>query len=125
MIQLNWLIGRYSLLNLDCKLLIYNSILKSIWCYGAQLWGTASKTNVERIQRQQNKILRSITNAPWYLKNLNIHKDLNVPLVKDEIAKYAVKYLSKLEIHPNPLGRAILGSGGHIRLKRRDTTDLI
>ena len=69
-LQINWLIGRNSMLSLDCKLLLYNSVLKPIWTYGIQLWGTASASNVEKIQRRQNKILRTITAAPWYIRNI-------------------------------------------------------
>lgn len=122
--QIHWLIGRNSVLRLDCKLLLYNSILKPIWCYGIQLWGTASASNIEKIQRRQNKILRMITGAPWYVKNSNIHKDLQVPLVKCEILNYVDKYLTKLETHPNPLARNILQHDGHTRLKKKDTIAL-
>lgn len=119
--QLYWLMGRNSTLGLDCKLLLYKSILKPIWCYGIQIWGTASASNIEKIQRRQNKILRMITAAPWYVKNSNIHKDLSMPLVKTEIKKNAGTYLKKLEAHPNLLARNILNDRGYIRLKRRDT----
>ena len=124
-IQINWLINRNSVLSLDCKLLLYKAILKPIWCYGVELWGTASSSNIERIQRRQNKILRLMTNAPWYIKNSNIHKDLSVPMIREEIAKFAGRYLKKLEDHPNPLARAILNNTGHIPLRRRDTVDLL
>ncbi|GBP06782.1 RNA-directed DNA polymerase from mobile element jockey [Eumeta japonica] len=123
--QLHWLIGRNSTLSLDCKLLIYKSLMKPIWFYGAQLWGTASASLVEKIQRWQNKILRLITSDPWYVRNLNIHQDLNMPLVTTEIDKVAGKYLTKLESHPSPLARSILNHRGHIRLKKRDTAALI
>ena len=72
-IQIQWLIGRNSVLSLDCKLLLYKSILKPICCYGIQLWGTASASNIEKIQRRQNKLLRIITAATWYVKNSNNH----------------------------------------------------
>ena len=40
------------------------------------------------------------------------------------ITKYAVKYLKRLELHPNPLARNILNDSGHTRLRRRDTAAL-
>ena len=39
---LYWILGRKSQLSLENKLLVYKAILKSIWTYGAQLWGKAS-----------------------------------------------------------------------------------
>jgi glucose dehydrogenase len=41
------LLGRSSQLSLPNKLLLYKTILKPIWTYGIQLWGTASTSNIE------------------------------------------------------------------------------
>jgi len=38
--------------------------LKPIWTYSIQLWGTAFNSNIEIIQRFQNKYLGIIVNAP-------------------------------------------------------------
>jgi hypothetical protein len=65
-----WIIGRKSKLSLENKLLIYKTILKPIWTYGISLWGTASNSNIEIRQRFQNKFLRSIVNALWYVKRV-------------------------------------------------------
>ena len=100
-------------------------MIKPIWCYGIQLWGTASSSNIERIQRSQNKILKMITCAPSYVRNSNIHRDLNVPFVKNEIIKHSESYLRKLETHPNLLARNLLNNVGHHRLRRRDSADLV
>jgi hypothetical protein len=62
--KMYWIIGRKSELSLENKILLYKTILKSIWSYGIPLWGTASQSNIEMLQRFQNKILRTITNAP-------------------------------------------------------------
>ena len=64
-----WIIGRKSKLSLENKLLIHKTILKPIWTYGIPLWGTASNFNIEILQRFQNKVLRSIVNAPRYVPN--------------------------------------------------------
>ncbi|EDX10594.1 GD12537 [Drosophila simulans] len=56
--QMHWLIGRGSKLRQNHKILVYKAILKPIWTYGIQLWGTASHTNRLRIQRFQNRCLR-------------------------------------------------------------------
>jgi len=63
------IIGRKSKLSLENKLLIYKTSLKLIWMYGIPLWGIASNSNIEILQRFQNKVLRSIANAAWYVPN--------------------------------------------------------
>jgi len=67
--RMYWIIGRKSKLSLENKLLIYKTILKPIWTYGISLWDTASNSNIEILQRFQNKVLRSIVNAPRYVPN--------------------------------------------------------
>ena len=39
--NLHWTTGRKSQLSLENKLLVYKVILKPVWTYGIQLWGTA------------------------------------------------------------------------------------
>jgi len=59
--EIHWLIGKYSPLLLENKLLIYKTVLKPVWTYGIELWGCATKSNIAVIQRYQSKLLRSIT----------------------------------------------------------------
>jgi hypothetical protein len=53
-----WLIGRKSKLSTSNEPLLYNAILKPIWTYGIQLWGTASASNIETLERFHSKTLR-------------------------------------------------------------------
>jgi hypothetical protein len=73
--KLNWLVGRRSQLSLYNKVLVYKAILRPIWSYGIQLWGSAFKSNIEILERFQAKVLRSITDAPWYVPNAFIDHD--------------------------------------------------
>jgi len=57
-------------------------ILKPVRTYGVQMWGTASNSNLEILERFQSKVLRIITDAPWYVPNSVIQRDLQVPTVK-------------------------------------------
>ena len=69
--------------------MLYKAILKPVWIYGIQLWGTASNSNIEILQGFQSKILRSLIDAPWYVTNETIHRDLKIPTVKEEISKFS------------------------------------
>ena len=97
--QYYWLIGRNSKLAIQNKILIYNQILKPVWLYGIQLWGCANDSNIKIIQTFQNKVLRSIVNAPWYVRNSDLHRDLHIPTVKEEIKKFAGKHEARLHLH--------------------------
>ena len=106
------------------KLLIYKTILKPIWTKGIPLWGTASNSKVEILQRFQNKVLRSIVNAPRYVPNTILHSDLQIPTVKAEIPNFNTKYQEKLITHPNKLTPALLEEEEPRRLKRFEPTEL-
>jgi hypothetical protein len=74
-----------SKLSISNKLLAYKVILNPIWTYGIQLWGSASNSNIEILERFQGKVLRMITDAPWYVPNTVIRQDLQITSVKEEI----------------------------------------
>jgi hypothetical protein len=124
--KLYWLLGRQSQVTLENKVLLYKAILKPIWAYGIQLWGTASHSNIEIIQRFQNKILRLITNAPWFVPNELIHNDLKIPPVKDEIVNYTKTYRDRIINHPNLMARNLMEDAGlPRRLKLRTPQDIL
>ena len=123
--KMYWLLGRQSQLSMANKLILYKVILKPVWTYGIQLWGTASESNIKILQRYQSKTIRSIINAPWYITNVNIHKDLEMPTVKEEIKKFSERYLQRLSNHSNILAINLLDDSEELqRLKRFHVLDL-
>jgi hypothetical protein len=67
--KMYWLLERKSKFSTNNKLLIHKAILKPIWTYGIQLWGTTSNSNIEILERFQSKVLGLIVDAPWYVSN--------------------------------------------------------
>jgi hypothetical protein len=55
--KLYWITGRKSQLSPLNKLLVCKAILKPIWTCGVQLWGSASNSNIEILERFQSKVL--------------------------------------------------------------------
>ena len=123
--KMQWLLGPQSALSLENRLLIYKVILKPVWTYGIQLWGTASNSNLEVLQRYQSKTLREICRAPWFVTNQVIHRDLNIPFIKEEVNKFSTGYLDRLSNHTNTLAISLLDDSFEIiRLKRHHILDL-
>lgn len=121
-----FLIGSRSHLSIENKLLIYKCIIKPIWTYGIQLWGTASNTNIKTLQQFQSKTLRKIANAPWYITNNRLHQELNIPTLKEEIQSQLISYKSRIERHPNALASHLMtNTGTFSRLRRRAPQDLL
>ena len=119
-----WLTSRRSKLNIQNKITLYKALIKPVWTYGIQLWGTASNSNIEILQRFQSKTLRFLLNAPWYVTNETIHRDLKIPTVKDEIHKSRSRYNTRINNHHNPLVIQLLDTTDQIRrLKRKYPLD--
>jgi hypothetical protein len=53
------------------------------------------------IQRFQNKVLRDIVNAPWYIRNVDLHRDLNMEMVMAVIRRFAQNHEARLHQHVN------------------------
>lgn len=122
--KLYWLLGPNSRLSLTNKRLLYQMLIKPIWAYGAQMWGCAATSNRDKLQRQQNKILRTIANAPWYISNEIIRNDLRISTVEETIKKAANKHEFKLHRHSNTEAINLLYDNNPRRLKRRKPTDI-
>jgi hypothetical protein len=122
--KMYWLLGRKSKLSTSNKLLIYKTILKPIWTYGIQLWGTASTSNIEILERFQSKALRMIVDAPWNVPNTVIRRDLQIPTVKEQIRRYSSQYSARLSAHPNDLIVNLIELPDNRRLWRHLPNDL-
>ena len=108
------------------KILIYNQILKPVWLYGCQLWGCAKVSNIQIIQRFQNKVLRNIVNAPWYVRYKDIHRDMQISIDADEIKKMAVWHQDRLQHHTNAEALHLLDNQLLVqRLKRTKPLELV
>jgi hypothetical protein len=62
---------------------------------GIQLWGTASTSNIENLERFQSKDLNMILHAP--------QRYLQTPAVKEEICCYSSQYTARLSAYPKEM----------------------
>jgi len=76
------------------------------------------------MQIYQSKILRAVTNVPWYVTNHTLHTDFNIPYVSDVIHERINKHHNNLEAHPNPLLEPLLQPINTRRIKRSWSSDL-
>ena len=71
-------------------------------------------------------MLRIITDAPWYMPNTIIKRDLQIPTVKQEAQKYSANYQKRLDAYPNNLANALFKEQlGTRRLNRLHPADLV
>jgi hypothetical protein len=75
--------------------------------------------------RFQNKVLRNIVNAPWYITNNDLHKDLEVEVVSTEIQRSAQKHEERLHRHENTEAIQLLDMCIMCRLQRKKPFELV
>jgi uncharacterized protein YeeX (DUF496 family) len=123
--KMHWLLGRNSELSIHNKIILYKQVIRPVWSYGIQLWGWVSDSNIQVIQRYQNKVLKCIVNAPWYVRNSD-HRDLGIEMVTDIIAKFVRSYENRLEDHINIKASRLLNVNNITgRLKRKKPFELV
>ena len=123
--KLRWLLHRRSALSISNKRLLYMATLRPVWAYALPIWGCAANSLRNIIQRFQNKALRLIAGAPWYVRNDSLHADLRVPTINEVIKKLSSKHERRLHYHPNELALSLLDNSTSIRrLCRRHPVDL-
>ncbi|BES87875.1 Retrotransposon protein [Nesidiocoris tenuis] len=122
------LLGPTSVLSLEYKRLLYLTMIKPIWQYGCSVWGLACASQIKRIQTQQNRVLRLISGAPWYVRNSILHRDLDIPEVQDAIALTMSRLKRTIMNMDTPAFSELLESWNRQlqprRLKRKRTTDI-
>lgn len=87
--KLYWLIGNKCKLSLKNKLTIYKMIVKPVWAYGVQLWGTAGASNISKLQifihNITNNCRRTVVYQQWSktpsTRMLNAFGGSNIPLI--------------------------------------------
>ena len=87
--KMYWFMGIKSALSIHNKLMLYKQILKPVWSC-IPLWGCTKQSNIDIIQRFQNKVLRDIVDLLWYVRNADLHRKLQMEMVKGPATQNAV-----------------------------------
>lgn len=122
--QIYWLTSKKSKLSLENKLAVYKTIVKQIWTYGIPFWRTAAKSHIVKLESMQSKILKTIADAPWYIRNKELQKGLQVPAIVEEIEKYSKKHEERITSRSNELVTESYLNRIKRRPKRKHPADL-
>jgi hypothetical protein len=111
------LLNRRSDLSVRNVVLLYSQLIRPMMDYVCQIWRSAARNHVRKLQVLQSKCLRIATNATWYVRNRHIHEDLGIPFFADHIRALTESFDSKLPDVGNPLVRQL---GRHLCRPRAD-----
>ncbi|GFU28496.1 RNA-directed DNA polymerase from mobile element jockey [Trichonephila clavipes] len=104
---LNCLISRKCKLPIRHKVLLYKLFLRPILLYASPIWASAAVSHLKKLHVFQNKHLRKITNAPWFVRNEILHKDLKIDPIFDFIKNQSKTFFDRLPQIPNQSIRVI------------------
>ena len=124
--QLFPLINRRSTLKTECTLLLYKTIIRPLITYGCTVWGPSiSAGKLKKLQTLQNKILRISVNAPWFVRNNQLHRELGIDTLSEFFKKTARKFLLNLENVPGAISYNLGQSTIDRRLKAKLPQDIL
>lgn len=98
--QLYPLINRRTPLKIECSKLLYKSLIRPLLTYACPVWYGISMGVKQRLESFQNKILRIALNAPWFVRNNQIRRELGIEQLSEHIDQLSKTHHLKLQNHP-------------------------
>jgi hypothetical protein len=98
---------------------MYRALIRSIMTYACPTWEFAAYTHLKKLQRSQNRVLRTIDNIDRRTPVRDLHLAFKIPYVHDYITKLCRRQAEVILNHENPNVRAIgQGEVRHRKHKR-------
>ena len=85
-----------SFINTRAKYMLYYAYFYSRIQYGCEIYSTAQNQKLKAIQVKQNRALKVLFRKDFYTPTTELHKELNVPLVKDIGKMNCLKLVHKI-----------------------------
>jgi hypothetical protein len=106
-------------LNANIKLTLHKALIRSVMTYACPTWEFAADTYLFKLQRLQNKVLRTIGHFPRRTPVRELHVAFDIPYVYDVITKLCRQQAEVIQNHVNPNVRNIgQGEAQHRKYKR-------
>ena len=106
-------------LSTGIKLTLYKALIRSVITYACPVWEFAADTHLLKLQRLQNRVLRTIANYPRRTPIHDLHKVFKIPYIYDFITKLCRKQAAVIQHHDNENIRNIgQGETQHRKYKR-------
>ncbi|CAK1588831.1 unnamed protein product [Parnassius mnemosyne] len=103
--RLNSMLGRHSKMSLRNKRTLYKVCIRPVMTYSAPIFAHANDKIINELQVVQNLFCRRATNAPWYVRNADLHRDLEIPTIQQCLKKFSENFFKVSESHTNTLIR--------------------
>lgn len=97
------MLGKHSKLSLRNKVTLYKLCIRPIMTYASVVFAQTRPSHLDKLQKLQNRFTRIATGSPWYMRTVDLHKDLQLESIKDYMKTTSTRYFLKAPQHPNHL----------------------
>ena len=116
--SLTWTTDNWTKIPLEARVVLYHTMILSIWTYSMELWSTCSKSLMHRVDQHHSKIIRTLAGAPWFIRTDQLLRDLQLNTIHGLASSRRELYYSKIRASTNPEITALLNGACSGRLKR-------
>jgi hypothetical protein len=88
-------------LSANIKLTLHKAVIRSVMTYASLAWEFAADTHLLKLQRPQNKVLRTIGNFPRRTPVRDLHIPFQIPYVYEYITKLCKQQAEVIQNHDN------------------------
>ena len=85
------------------RLTLYRQLIRPMMGYACPVWRYAASRHIRRLQVIQSRCLCITVSAPWYIRNLQLHEDLEVPCLAKHIRNLVQSFTFKIPDSENLL----------------------
>ncbi|CAH2256718.1 jg10951 [Pararge aegeria aegeria] len=71
--------------------------------YASVVFAHRPHSSYRSFQVLQNKFMRMTTDSPWFMRNVDLHRDLDLPTIAQYMKSLSKTYFENAVRHPNPL----------------------
>lgn len=103
--RLNGMLGRHSKMSLRNKRTLYKVCIRPVLTYASPVFAHANPNLIHKLQVVQSIFCRRATAAPYYVRNADLHRDMELPTIQQCVKKFSETFFKASEEHPNPLVR--------------------
>jgi Reverse transcriptase (RNA-dependent DNA polymerase)/Endonuclease-reverse transcriptase len=97
------LINKRSKMSLRNKRTLYTACVRPIMTYASVVFAHVSVPKLRLLQNIQNRFLRMATGCPWYVRNIDLHRDFNLPTIRKFMKDVSRRYFDACPHNSNPL----------------------